>query len=79
MILHLSLSPQVLGAVEEKHGQMEESLQIQDTADWDRQNKLREANAAAGITSRGTTPAKASAQKPAKRRPIQYDEIIELD
>lgn len=73
------VSLQVMGAVEEKWGQVDDLLQQQDTADWDRQNKQREANAAAGLSSKGTTPAKASAQKPVKRAPIQYDEIIEID
>lgn len=74
--------------MEEKYGQVEEKLQILDTAEWERQNQLRKAAAAAG-SSKPPTPAKGLAQQPTqahasrsapvvKKTPIVYD-IIELD
>ena len=82
-MINLTVMHQVLGSVEEKYGEVEEKLQIQDTAAWDLENKQREqrkANAAAGISSKGTTPAKGLPQQPAQRRQLRYDaEIIELD
>lgn len=69
------LLSQVMGAVEEKYGQVDESLQIQDTADWDAENKRR-ALVAAGMPSRGTTPAKAP--QPVQRRQMCYDDVIDL-
>ena len=79
---------QVLSAVEEKYGQVEEKLQILDTAEWEHQNQLRKAAAAAG-SSKPPTPAKGLAQQPSqaqssrnapavKKSSIAYD-IIERD